>query len=44
MLLTARATSRAERTWLRETLGEEPPVFDTGCTESDPHAPAAPAS
>lgn len=26
MLLTARATSRAERTWLRETLGEEPPV------------------
>jgi hypothetical protein len=25
MLLTARATSRAERTWLRETLGEEPP-------------------
>jgi DNA-binding PadR family transcriptional regulator len=30
MLLTARATSHAERTWLRETLGEEPPVFDTG--------------
>lgn len=24
MLLTARATSLAERTWLRETLGEEP--------------------
>jgi DNA-binding PadR family transcriptional regulator len=28
MLLTARATSRAERTWLRETLGEEPPTID----------------
>lgn len=44
MLLTARATSRAERTWLRETLGEKPPAFDAGCTDSDPHAPAAPAS
>ncbi|WP_327426118.1 PadR family transcriptional regulator [Streptomyces sp. NBC_01236] len=27
ILLTARATSRAERTWLREALGEEPPTF-----------------
>jgi hypothetical protein len=44
MLLTARATSRAERTWLRETLGEKPPAFDTTVTDSDPHAPAAPAS
>ncbi|MEU3616977.1 PadR family transcriptional regulator [Streptomyces sp. NPDC006872] len=26
MLLTARATSRAERTWLREVLGEQPPA------------------
>lgn len=25
LLLTARATSRAERAWLREALGEEPP-------------------
>lgn len=25
LLLTARATSRAERTWLREALGENPP-------------------
>ncbi|MEU9287843.1 PadR family transcriptional regulator [Streptomyces sp. NPDC048275] len=25
ILLTARATSRAERAWLREVLGEEPP-------------------
>jgi DNA-binding PadR family transcriptional regulator len=25
LLLTARATSRAERAWLREVLGEEPP-------------------
>ncbi|MFI6934338.1 PadR family transcriptional regulator [Streptomyces sp. NPDC050287] len=44
MLLTARATSRAERTWLRETLGEEPPALDTTVTDSDPHAPAVPAS
>ena len=44
MLLTARATSRAERTWLRETLAEEPPAFDTACTDSDPHAPAAPTN
>jgi DNA-binding PadR family transcriptional regulator len=29
MLLTARATSRAERTWLRDTLGEEPATSDT---------------
>ncbi|KPI28643.1 PadR family transcriptional regulator [Streptomyces sp. NPDC048251] len=26
MLLAARATSRAERTWLREVLGEQPPA------------------
>ena len=26
LLLTARATSHAERTWLREVLGEEPPT------------------
>lgn len=26
LLLTARATSRAERTWLHEVLGEEPPT------------------
>lgn len=26
VLLTARATSRAERAWLREVLGEEPPT------------------
>lgn len=44
MLLTARATSRAERTWLRETLGEKPPAFDNTGTESDPRPPAAPAS
>lgn len=25
LLLTARATSRAERAWLREVLGEQPP-------------------
>jgi len=28
MLLTARATSRAERKWLRDTLGEGPPTLD----------------
>ena len=44
MLLTARATSHAERTWLREALGEKPPEFNTACTDSDSHAPAAPAS
>jgi hypothetical protein len=44
MLITARATSRAERTWLRETLGEEPPSFHSACTDSATHAPAAPAS
>ncbi len=44
MLLTTRATSRAERTWPREALGEKAPVFDTGRTDGDPHAPAAPAS
>ena len=27
LLLTARATSRAERAWLREVLGEEPPAY-----------------
>ena len=27
MLLTARATSRAERAWLREVLGEDPPAY-----------------
>lgn len=27
LLLTARATSRAERAWLREVLGEEPPTY-----------------
>ncbi|MET3986815.1 hypothetical protein ABIC27_004712 [Streptomyces sp. PvR034] len=44
MLLTARATSRAERTWLREALGESPPASDTTATDNDPHAPAAPAN
>ena len=32
MLLTARATSRAERAWLREALGEDTTRVDTACT------------
>src|SRR2546425_399988 len=39
-----RATSRAERPGLRDPRGEDPPVSDGGSPDSDPHAPAAPAS
>ncbi|MFF3373725.1 PadR family transcriptional regulator [Streptomyces sp. NPDC002680] len=35
MLLTARAISSTERTWLREVLGEEPPAPSTAHTEDD---------
>jgi DNA-binding PadR family transcriptional regulator len=36
MLLTARATSRAERAWLHEVLGEDAPEPETARTERRP--------
>jgi hypothetical protein len=40
MLLIARAISRAERSWLREVLGEDPPRRRTNRTTANPPAEA----
>ena len=44
MLLTARAISTAERAWLREILGEEPPAPFMARTDNDPPRLEEPAS
>ncbi|MFF3336353.1 PadR family transcriptional regulator [Streptomyces sp. NPDC002888] len=43
MLLTARATSRAERAWLRDLLGEGEPGPDAARTRNDPPTLEEPA-
>ncbi|MEU9539069.1 MULTISPECIES: PadR family transcriptional regulator [Streptomyces] len=44
MLLTARATGRAERAWLREVLGEDAPEAGAARTENTPPTLEEPAS
>ncbi|SFF28063.1 hypothetical protein SAMN02787118_10594 [Streptomyces mirabilis] len=43
MLLSARATSRAERAWLREVLGEDAPEAGAARTENAPPTLEEPA-
>ena len=44
MFLAARATSRAERVWLREVLGEDVPEPGAVRTANDPPTLEEPAS